>query len=389
VNYDEYGTTLLRPLAGEPAGPPRIDLPRAMREGRRLRRRRWGSGIAALLATLAAVLVGSNLLLAPAAPAPTPTPKPTLPPDPVVPAACTVSPLPDGGHRSVAVTGGDSTGRWHVGTATPNAGDKGPMLIWHDGKLVAQIAPPNGDARLHDINSSGVAVGSNNSDWDTYPFVYRNGKIERLKGGRGVASAINDAGEIVGTIGVNNRHPVRWKTADAEPETLPMPPGATIQFVLDVAPDGTISGMYLSDTFVWSPDGKVRKLTPPTPDGIFRPGSESFGFGWLYGVSLQAGVYRYEPHTGTWQHLTDAGHKAQFPGTGSGDAQVSGKDELSVFVGRQVLRLGRNPIKDQPGNYSFEITTISADGHVVAAFANSLHENPAAQPDRSFIWRCR
>lgn len=384
MNDDDYGALLLRPLAGEPTGPPGIDLPRAMREGRRMRRRRWWPGLAALLASLTAALVTGNLLLAPAGTRP--KPKPTLPPEPVVPAACTVSPLPDGGHRTVTVTGGDSTGRWHIGSAAPAAGDKGPMLIWHDGKLVAQIAPPGGDATLHDINSSGVAVGSNNSDWDTYPFVYRNGRIERLKGGRGQAYAINDSGEIVGTVGVNNRHPVRWKSADAEPETLPMPPGETIQFVLDVAADGTIAGMQLSDTYVWSPDGKVRKLTPPSPDGVFRPGS--FGFGWLYGVSLQAGVYRYEPHTGTWQHLTDAGHRAQFPGTGAGDAQVSGKDELSVFVGREVLRLGGNPITSQPDKYFFEITAVSADAHVVAGFGLSNQSNPA-QPFRPFIWRCR
>jgi hypothetical protein len=336
---------------------------------------------------LTAALVTGSLALAPASTGP--KPRPTLPPEPAVPAACTGSPLPDGGYRAVTVTGGDSTGRWHVGTAAPNAGAKGPMLIWHDGKLVAQIAPPNGDATLHDINSSGVAVGSNNSDWDTYPFVYRNGKIERLKGGRGVASAINDSGEIVGTIGVNNRHPVRWKSADAEPETLPMPPGATIQFVLDVTPDGWISGIYLGDTYVWSPDGQVRKLAPTSPDGVFRPGPESFGFGWLYGVSLRDGVSRYEPGTGTWQHLTDAGHKAQFPGTGAGDAQVTGADELSVFVGREVLRLGGNPIAGQSGKYSFEITAVSADAHVVAGYGLSTHADPKAQPERPFIWRCR
>jgi len=284
------------------------------------------------------------------------------------------------------VTGGDSTGRWHVGTAAPNFGDKGPMLIWHDGKLVAQVPPPDGDATLRDINSSGVAVGSNNSDSDTYPFVYRNGKLERLKGGRGQAYAISDSGEIVGTIGVNNRRPVRWKSADAEPETLPMPPGKTIQFVVDIAPDGTIAGMYLSDTYIWSPDGKVRQLAPPSPDGVFRPGS--FGFGWLYGVSLRAGVYRYEPRTGTWQHLTDAGHKAQFPGTGAGDAQVADTGGLSVFVGGQVLRLGRNPIKDHPEKYSFEITAVSADAHTVAGYALSNQSDPT-KPVRSFIWRCR
>jgi len=384
VNDDDNGSLLLRPLAGEPVGAPRIDLARAMREGRRMRRRRSRSGGAALFAALTAVLVTGGLLLAPAST--TPKPEPTLPPEPVVPAACAVSALPDGGHPTVTVTAGDSTGRWHVGTAAPVYGAEGPMLIWHDGKLVAQLAPPNGDATLRDINSSGVAVGSNNSDWDTYPFAYRNGKIERLKGGRGVAYAINDAGEIVGTIGINSRHPVRWKSADAEPETLPMPPGEKIQFLVDVAPDGTIAGMQLSDTYVWSPAGKVRKLRTPAASGVFRPGR--FGYGWLYGTSVQDGVWRYEPNTDTWQHLTDAEHKAQFPGVGAGDSGVTGPDQLSVFVGGEVLRLGRNPITGRPGEYAFEITAVSADAHVVAGYALSDQSDPN-KPMRPFIWRCR
>jgi hypothetical protein len=60
-----------------------------------------------------------------------------------------------------------------------------------------------------------------------------------------------------------------------------------------------------------------------------------------------------------------------------------------VFVGRKVLRLGGNPIASRPGTYSFEITAVSADAHVVAGYGLSYHENPAQQPDRPFIWRCR
>jgi hypothetical protein len=47
MNDDEYGTLLLRPLVAEPAGAPRVEVPRAMRDGRRLRRVRWWSSIAA------------------------------------------------------------------------------------------------------------------------------------------------------------------------------------------------------------------------------------------------------------------------------------------------------------------------------------------------------
>jgi hypothetical protein len=48
VNDEEYGSRLLHPLRGEPAGPAAIDVVRAMREGRRMRRRRWWTGGSAL-----------------------------------------------------------------------------------------------------------------------------------------------------------------------------------------------------------------------------------------------------------------------------------------------------------------------------------------------------
>jgi hypothetical protein len=383
MNDDDFGATLLRPLRGEPGGPPLVDVPKAMRDGRRMRNRRWWSAGAAVFATLAAALIAGNLLIGPAQDG-KPSPRPPLPPDPPLPAACTMTELPDGGNPSVEVTAGDSTGRWHVGTAAPVAEASGPLLVWHDGKLVATVPPPGGEATFHDVNSSGVAVGSNQS-WDTYPFVYRNGRTARLKGGRGEAYAINDAGVIVGTLGVNTKVPVRWKTADAEPEQLRMPPGDNaIGFVLDIAADGTTIGMSLSTPYLWMPDGSVRKLTLPA-DVTFRP--SWLGFGWVYGEDVDVGVGRYEPRTGTWQALTDDQHHAQVPGSGPG-SMVTSADELAVFAGRQVLRLGGDPVPAQRDRYMIEISSISDDAHVVTGYALSNHSDPGLA-FRSFIWRCR
>jgi hypothetical protein len=104
MNDDDYGALLLRPLAGEPTGPTRADLPRAMRMGRRMRHRRRWSGFAALFAALTAAVVAGGLALAPASTAP--KPEPTLPPEPAVPAACTAGSLPVGGQPNPIVNGG-------------------------------------------------------------------------------------------------------------------------------------------------------------------------------------------------------------------------------------------------------------------------------------------
>jgi hypothetical protein len=223
MNDDEYGILVLRPLAVEPDGLPQIDVARAMREGRRMRRLRWAFG-GGFLAAITATLVTGSLLIAPATPH-----KPVLPPDPPLPKSCTLASLPTGKYKSVDTTGADPTGRWIFGMANPVA-DAHPQryLIWHDGVVVNDIGMPCEQLYLRDVNSSGVIVGENKRQ----PYVYRNGKLSPLKGGPGDAAGINAEGMIVGSLGDTTRSdstvPVRWRTPNAEPERLPIPAGTYV-----------------------------------------------------------------------------------------------------------------------------------------------------------------
>ncbi len=134
------------------------------------------------------------------------TPRPTLPdlpPDPVVPAACTVDVLPMGRHTSAEVSAGDPAGTWLAGLSDPHYSRPAvprSLLVWRDGELVADVKSPDGGVRMTGVNASGVAVGAYDLGTD-YPYVYRNGQIRKLAGGPGQAVAINDAGVIVGQLG--------------------------------------------------------------------------------------------------------------------------------------------------------------------------------------------
>ncbi|GAA2613131.1 hypothetical protein [Paractinoplanes durhamensis] len=405
MNDDDYGTSLLEPLRGEPGGLPAIDVPKAMRDGRRMRRRWWVGG-SGLLAAASAALVGGSLLLAPATDG-TPDPGPSLPPDPVVPAACTLTQLPRGGHRSVEVYGTDAAGRWQVGIVDPvSGGAQSPVVIWHDGKIVEQAVAPVKQTVLYDINASGVAVGYSQSGTH-YPYVYQNGEFRRLKGGAGEASKINDDGLIVGKlfqkggIGV----PVRWRSADAEPEPLTVPPGSGrsepkspgakyLYGFFDLAEDGTILGIQTDidgRSFLWMPDGTVHDIgKPPGTTGIDgRFGPTALRFGWVYGRftalttlnghgvgspnSPDSAMYRYEPHSGTWQKL---------PG-----AATTGGSGPQVIIGATVVELPTDPALVQAGQGTFDVAAVSADGRTVAGNALSNRSDPAV-PFQPLIWRC-
>lgn len=407
---DDYGPLLLQPLAGDPTGPPGIDVPTAMRDGLRRRHRRWWTGGAGLLAavvaaTVAATVSGSALLAtAGGSPHPKPTPTVSLPPEPAVPASCTMSVLPKGGYPTVGVTGGDSSGRWQVGTAAPVYGSNGPILVWHDGQIVARVPNPGGGRTMSDINSSGVAVGTDEGQ-PQHPYVLRDGKITLLKGGKGTAVAINDNGVIAGTLDVNGKQvPARWASADAQPQILPLPKGATpgshvvtsVNHIVDIAPDGTIAAENLSDPLIWLPDGTVHEIKGPR-GSTMRP--VGFAFGWLYGEAFgqsssgpagipameAGGMARYDPRSGTWQALTGS---ALFPGGGTGGDLNNLTKPLAAFVGKQTMKLPAEPVPGQNDKYMVDLTSISTDATVVTGTALSSHSDPAL-PFQPLIWHCR
>ncbi|WP_433369859.1 hypothetical protein ACQPZX_44380 [Actinoplanes sp. CA-142083] len=398
---DEYGALLLEPLRFEPSGPPAIDVGRAMIKGGRMRRRRWWLGGGFFAAAGAALLTG-GLLLAPAQDKG--KPPVVLPPDPPVPAACTVSRLDLGGHRSGEMMAGDHTGHWHVGTSDPGPDKANGVLVWHDGKLVDEIAAPSKTARefaLVDVNASGVAVGAANSARDP-AYAYADGKLVSLKGGNGAeAVGINDDGVIAGTIKVGNRAvAVRWRSIDAEPEILPAPAGQDSMRIWGISQDGTIVGELGYGGYLWFPDGSGRPITPPAGSSgksasrapmpaFFMP--NGFAFGWVYGTVVNAspgGTYRYEPMSDTWQLVTRDNFHAQLdPGGRTGIMSIA-QDEPTVYVGRAVLKLPTDAELGKAGLGSVSINAVSDDAHVIGGTAIS----PIADTSKPFapvIYRCR
>ncbi|WP_250027487.1 hypothetical protein [Paractinoplanes maris] len=394
MNDDDYVTALLRPLAGEPSGPPRIDVVKAMRDGRRRRRRWWATGS---LAAVAVTAVTGGVLVAARPPAPRPLPD--LPPDPVVPASCTAAPLPAKSYRSAEVTAGDSSGRWLIGRAEPDVGTPSiskSHLVWHDGKLVADVVPPVGGMTMTDINASGVAVGISDSRAD-HPWTYRDGTFTRLKGGTGFAVAINDSGVVAGQLGRDQKEkPVRWSSPAAAPEPLAAPDGVRAE-VRDIAPDGTIAGVIGDfQGYLWLPDGTARPIPAPHVDGKPALGFEPlvFRYGWLYGTvafPVTGGPgseqidYRYEPRTGTWQEVGALAMKTQVAGPGR---WRFGQDNPEIYVGPRTLSLPAYLPAVDAYLGSFVVEGISDDAHVVSGIAMS---GPAdlTLPIQPLIWRCR
>jgi hypothetical protein len=418
MSDEEYGAQLLRPLRGEPGGASLIDVPKAMRDGRRMRNRRWLLG-GGLLATVTAALVTGSLLISPAQ-----HDKPVLPPDPPLPKACTLANLPLGKYKSAEVAGGDSTGRWQFGLSNPVV-NTGPqrLLIWHDGRLTGEAKLPGIELTMADVNSSGVVVGDGHhrtGDTSNFrPYVYRDGKISLLKGGLGRAVAINDDGVIVGQIVDGDREvAVRWRAPDAAPEPLPMPPKGAWSNATTIAPDGTIAGYvgYLGpgakDTeatgrevgngYLWRPDGTVRMLeAPPTADDPLSTVSPIvFRFGWLYAdqnVAIgtdhdihasAARLYRYDPGSDTWQKLTDDRGFVQIPGPGRGSQYEGLSSVPRVYVGARILDLPMSAPVTDPDIDSALVAAISDDAHVLPGWAVSGDTDPK-QPFRPIIWRCR
>ncbi|WP_433366976.1 hypothetical protein ACQPZX_38770 [Actinoplanes sp. CA-142083] len=385
MNDDEYGVRVLRSLDVAPPPASRVDLVRAMGSGRQRARRRRTVSIGAAAAVLVAS-AGTGAALALTAPAA--KPKPELPPEPAVPLACTVGTLPMGSAKSAEVRGGDPSGAWLVGTTEPNYGGRSFVLVWRDGKLIASVPPgPGQKPFMSDINASGVAVGANDSS--TVPYVYRDGKVNRLRG-TGDAVAINNAGVIAGTRIENAREvPQRWSSPDAEPEPMALPAGAAEAKATDIDEDGTITVVAdemreNQQAYLWYADGTVRLITPPPGDNgaktWFWPGK--FRSGWIYGsVSQQVAgsegpnggqrttaSYRYDPRTGTFEKL---------PG--------ELRSPLTFHIGRKLYAF---PAPQGSAEDYFVITFVSDDARVAAGGSTSNRANPDYQ-GRPLIWRCR
>jgi uncharacterized membrane protein len=408
MTEEDRTVRILRTIPDEPPAPSTIDVARTMADGRRRRRvRRWSGGVA--LAAVTAVAAGGGTVAVAAlrdeapAPVPSPTATATTPatvaaaPAPL-PAGCTVTMLPSGGIRQALVTSGDPSGHYLAGRVYPAAGVH--TVLWKDGVLQPRPPMPGADASFDDINSSGVAVGTSFAGDRQQAYVSAGNVMTRLRGGRAVAAAINDAGRIVGTLGdpVFGGVPVLWPSSGAGPVRLALPAGYPFGAAKAIDEDGTVVGLVAKKAregtgYLWRADGTGRPMPLPTVEGqkasYFWP--ESISKGWIFGRAVRdshdGGVrtfasYRYSLATNKYEKLPV---QLAPPALGAENGWILGatNDYRPVIIaGSRVVRLPRyNQMKE------YEVTALSADGKVAAGYTTDTTDTEGVA-NRPIVWSC-
>jgi hypothetical protein len=409
---DRYGATRLRPMAGEPDTVSRIDLSRAVTVGRRRKRVRRAGGVAAAacMVTVAALVglpVATGLLErldgrrdAPVATTVAPSADPTDGVRPA-PSACVASflPMPSDDSEETVVSGGDPSGRWLIGRTRASDGDGNyTNLIWKDGTLAGRPELPGANQELHDINSAGTAVGEARYLNVVGPYIYRRGAVQRLPGvARGGATAVNDAGTIVGYRITDNgdRRPVRWRSATAAAADLPVPSGFSSVDVVGLAEDGTVLGSVAHGygpkrAYVWRPDGTGKVLPNPKVDGQTATAFEPVAIrgNWVVGTgrlpeSTTMLPFRYNLSNGTFDYLTE---RATAVKAVNGSGWVVGRlitdQEALLNVDGRNVPLPRAIFDRSIGN--IVSMTISDDGRTVGGWGLT-----ATDQSRPVIWTCQ
>lgn len=403
---NEREVRLLESLRAEPAGPSRINVERAMTEGRRRRRvRRWSSGAAIAAVTVAAAVGGAAAVQATGAkPGPQTAGRTSAAsaPKPAEPKDCTIHQLPTGGIGKALVSSGDPSGHYLAGRVYP-PGSHPKTVIWKDGRLQEGGTMPGEDADIYAINNKGVGVGSSYAGDNEYPYVVSNGTATKLKGGTGSAVGINADGVIVGGLGEDGETaPVRWSSAGAQPTRLPLPSGAGGGTVRAIADDGTMVGSVgfgkSVKGYLWKPDGTGHVLPPATVDGqtgVFSP--STMGGGWAYGTvsfALAGGgerftAARFHIDSGTYEGLPVSADST----FGAANGWVLGTDADPGTPPKlvPVIAVGQHtvPLPLAPQAHHYLVTSFSADGHTAGGY--SADDNPEENGpvlNRAFMWTC-
>ena len=410
---ERYGATRLRPMAGEPDTVSRIDLSRAVAVGRRRKRVRRISGVAAAacLVTVAALVglpVARGLLErldgrrdAPVATTVAPSAGPTDGASPA-PSACVAAflPMPSQDSEETVVSGGDPSGRWLIGRTRASDGDGNyTNLIWKDGTLAARPELPGANQELHDINSAGTAVGEARYLNGVGPYIYRRGAVQKLPGvARGGATAVNDAGTIVGYRLTDNgeRRPVRWRSATVAATDLPMPSGFSSVDVVGLAEDGTVLGSVAREygeperAYVWRPDGTGKVLPNPKVDGQTAAAFEPVAIrgNWVVGTgrlpqSTTMLPFRYNLSSGTFDYLTErAAAVKAVNGSGWVVGRLITDQEALLNVDGRNVPLPRAIFDRSIGN--IVSMTISDDGRTVGGWGLTVTDQ-----SRPVVWTCQ
>ncbi|MGI5520083.1 hypothetical protein ACQEUX_03935 [Micromonospora sp. CA-259024] len=367
---------------------PRVDVGRAVRDGRRRRQRRRIGGITAVtvvagLAVVGAVqLDGTTSRPAPAVPVLAPSPAGTAPTAPVAPINCEASWLsrPVGG--SVAVANRvDPTGRYIVGDIGTGQED-GRVVRWADGQ--ASVLPA-GARHAAAVNAGGDVVGTNG---DGTGWVYRDGKLRFLATPPGyqavLVHAVNGRGDIAGTASGagDSRQAVLWSADRPQEFRLVGQPGSAATGITE---DGTVVGAMGELPYRWTPQGTGAALA--VPDGYPRASVDSARGEWAIGMvpgAQRGGGVQMLPVR--WNLTTGAVSLLPFPGAsgiaGNGDLLVGDGAPLVVAPDGTSRRLPGRPEVRATGAGTYMANGISDDGLTVVG---AVYENQAYRP---LVWRC-
>ncbi|MCO1597483.1 hypothetical protein M8C17_20230 [Micromonospora sp. RHAY321] len=368
---------------------PKVDVGRAVRDGRRRRQRRRVGGIAAVtvmagLGVLgAAQLGGAASRPAPVPPALAASPQGTVTAAPPSPVTCEASWLPQPISGPVAVANAvDPTGRYIVGDIGTGQED-GRVVLWTDGRAGVLPATARHAAA---VNAGGIVVGTNG---DGTGWVYRDGKLRSLATPRGyqavLVHAINGRGDIAGTArgAGDSHHAVLWSANRPQEYRLVGQPGSAATGITE---DGTIVGTTDQLPYRWTPQGAGAALA--VPDGYPRASVDSAHGDWAIGMvpgAQQGGSVQMLPVR--WNLTTGAVSLLPFSGAtgiaGNGDLLVGDGSPLVVAPDGTSRRLpGRSEVRaTEAGTYT--ANGISDDGLTVVG---AVYEKQVYRP---LVWHCR
>ncbi|WP_433213695.1 hypothetical protein ACQP00_02445 [Dactylosporangium sp. CS-047395] len=356
--------------------PSKVNLDRALRDGRRRQRNRRVLAVATAAIAVGATLIGVSAFA---------LERPSSPPaDDPLPTGCSVHRLPAPGPGTAV--GVDPAGGYAIGGLDDKPQDG--VLLWAAGVLqVLEGAPLN--AYPAAVNASGVVVG-NGGEATSIPWMLKDHTYTRLAlppDAKSVTvSDINASGDIIGTAAWDAKSRiVRWNAARPGEFTYVTTTPAVAR-AASIADDGTILGdAGDAGAYVWRPDGtgEALKLPDGRPAGGATQLAGDWAIGWYDdGAWTNHGV-RWNIQTGA-ATLLDTFIPAAIDATGAMVGVVRNDDDHE-YSPPAAWRDGK--VLDLPvleAGQSATVMSMTADGHMAVGWLFRAKNDPIT-PVR---WSC-